>query len=69
MSEKDISTICEMQHRIDAYQTYITMLSTMVREEDPEARCLLYGTPLDGLMGELWKEVRRMVQYKVLREL
>lgn len=54
----DVGKIIEMQHKIDVYENFITLLFCMIQGCTPEALLLQSDLELEDTMNKLWRFVR-----------
>ena len=62
LTKTDVSTICEMQRKIDAYENYIIAILGMIRHRESRAEPILleFGTPMDDWMNTAWNGLIEM---------
>lgn len=71
LTKIDVNTICEMQRKIDAYESYLIGLSGLAQRENPSRYIvLLGGTDLDRIVNQCWNNIeemkRRLQRYEEL---
>ena len=61
LTKTDVNTICEMQRKIDAYESYIKGLFGLAQREKPTERLVfLCGTDLDDEVNHCWRYIKEM---------
>lgn len=63
LTKTDVNTICEMQKKIDAYESYIIGIGGLVQQRDVENYKLvipLCDTPIDDIVNSTWKGIQDM---------
>ena len=59
LTRTDVNTICEMQRKIDAYESYIIGLCGLIQHRGKVQRLVvLTDTPMDGIVNQAWCEYR-----------
>ena len=57
----DIDKICELQHKVDAYEVYLTILTSYIMTDDKiDADLILCDTPMDRFIEEAWPKLQEM---------
>lgn len=62
LTKTDVNTICEMQKKIDAYESYLSGLwvHSLKGRDTTNYVVLMIGTDLDNLVNETWNNIRVM---------
>ena len=61
LTKTDINTICEMQRKIDAYESYIIGLSGLVgRDDRKDYIVVMQGTPMDDLVNIMDRKIKEL---------
>ena len=61
LTRTDVNTICEMQRKIDAYESYIKGLFGLAQRENPTERLVfLCGTDFDDEVNQCWRYIKEM---------
>ena len=61
LTKTDVNRICEMQRKIDAYESYIIGLAGF-SSLDKEVRYVVIeaGTEMDYFVGKVWRNIEKM---------
>ena len=62
LTKTDINTICEMQRKIDAYESYIIGLCGLIQRWNDNTRyiVLIQDTPMDDWVNQAFNELEEM---------
>ena len=62
LAKTDVATICEMQRKIDAYESYIIALAghSSMKKETKKYVVLFMGTDMDGWVQDTWNNIQKM---------
>lgn len=61
LAKTDINTICEMQRKIDAYESYIIGMSGLIgRDDRKDYIVVMQGTPMDDLVNIMDRKIKEL---------
>jgi hypothetical protein len=61
LTRTDVNAICELQRKIDAYESYIIGLCGLAQHHNPFKRVIvLRDTELDNLVNQCWNDIEEM---------
>jgi len=61
LTKTDINTICEMQRKIDAYESYILGLCGLIgRYDRNDYIVMMRGTPMDDMVCMMDREIKEL---------
>ena len=72
-NKSDLEFVCEMQRKIDAYESFINELFAELRHKNDirknrvKVLSLLRGTELDDVMSEIWIEIEDMIKHSYVK--
>lgn len=60
LTKTDVNAICELQRKIDAYESYIVALFHVLSSSDKKPLVLLKGTELDSFVSKAFRSAAKL---------